>query len=137
MEFKGSSKDAVDQDDLHGRLKSSKSEMEHRERDVLKRPDETYCAKFWPYLKEHSEMMASHMVADVRKEAGMAIEDDGKPLHCYTNNSESMNNVMKSAKDPYKNNPILSIFYNCFNAITSIFSLFFSHRALFYSYFIR
>ena len=78
MEFKGSSKDAVDQDDLHGRLKSSKSEIEEREQDVLNRPGETYCAKFWPYLKERSEMMASHMVADVRKEAGMAIGDDGK-----------------------------------------------------------
>ena len=109
MEFNGRSKDAVDQDDLRGRLKTSKSEIEDRERDVLKRPDETYCAKFWPYLKEDSEMMASHMVADVRKEAEMAIGDDGKPLHCYTNNSESMNNVMKSAKATFlKQNPCVS-----------------------------
>ena len=76
---------------------------------MLKRPDETYCAKFWPYLKERSEMTASHMVADVREEAGMAIGDDGKPLHCYTNNSESMNNVMKSAKETFlKQNPCVS-----------------------------
>ena len=46
-------------------------------------------------------MMASHMVEKVRREAGMAVEDDGKPLPCYINNSESINNVMKSAKENF------------------------------------
>lgn len=68
---------------------------------MLKRPDETYSPKFWPCLKERSEMMASHMVEKVRKEVGMAVGDDGKPLRCYTNNSESMSNVMKSAKETF------------------------------------
>lgn len=52
---------------------SSKSEMEDREREVLKRPDETNSPKFWPYLRQRSEMMASHIVEKVRKEAGMAV----------------------------------------------------------------
>ena len=72
--------------------------MEDREQEVLKRPDETYSPKFWPYLKERSEIMESHMVEKVRKEVGMAVGDDGKALRYYTNNSESMKNVMKSAK---------------------------------------
>ena len=46
-------------------------------------------------------MMASHMVEKVRKEVGMGLGDDGKPLPCYINNSESMNNVMKSAKENF------------------------------------
>ena len=70
--------DAVYQDDFCDCLESSKSEMEDREREVLKRPDEMYSPKFWPYLKERSKMMASHMVEKVRKEAGMAVGDDGK-----------------------------------------------------------
>lgn len=52
--------------------------IEDREREMLKRADETYSPKFWPYLKERSEMMASHMVEKVRKEAGMAVGYDGK-----------------------------------------------------------
>ena len=44
--------DAVYQDDLCDCLESSKSKMEDREREVLKRPDETYSPKFWPYLRE-------------------------------------------------------------------------------------
>ena len=78
--------DAVYQDDLCDCLESSKSQMEDRQREVLKRPDETNSPKFWPYLRQHSEMMASHMVEKVRKEAGMAVGDDGKPLPCYINN---------------------------------------------------
>lgn len=92
---------AVYQDDLCDCLESSKSEMEDKEREVLKRPDETNSPKFWPYLRQRSEMMASHMVEKVRKEAGMAVGDDGKPLPCYINNSESINNVMKSAKEHF------------------------------------
>ena len=74
--------DAIDQDDLRDRLESSKSEMEDRERELLKRLDETYTPKFWPYLKERSDMMARHMVEKVRKEAGMGVGDDGKLLRC-------------------------------------------------------
>lgn len=48
------------------------------------------------------------MVLKVRKEAGMVVGDN-KPLRCYTNNSESMNNVMRSAKDTFlKQNPCVS-----------------------------
>ena len=93
--------DTVYQDDLCDCLESSKSEIEDREREVLKRPDETYSPKSWPHLKEPSEMMTSHMMEKVRKEAGMAVGDDGKQLRYYTNNSESMKNVMKSAKENF------------------------------------
>ena len=68
--------DTVYQDDLCDCLESSKSEIEDREREVLKTPDETYSPKFWPHLKERSEMMASHMMEKVRKKAGMAVGDD-------------------------------------------------------------
>ena len=54
--------DTVYQDDLCDCLESSKSEIEDREREVLKRSDETYSPKSWPHLKEPSEMMTNHMM---------------------------------------------------------------------------
>lgn len=101
--------DADNQEDLRTRLDSAKEEIDSREREVLKREDEGYKPKFWSFLDEHSEMMGSHMVANVRKEAGMVVGDDGKPARCYSNNSESMNNVMRSAKETFlKENPCIS-----------------------------
>lgn len=39
----------------------------------------------------------------------MPVGNDGKPLCCYTNSSESMNNVMRSAKETFlKGNPCVS-----------------------------
>ncbi|PFX18167.1 hypothetical protein AWC38_SpisGene17458 [Stylophora pistillata] len=87
--------DAIDQDDLRDRLESSKSEMEDRERELLKRLDETYTPKFWPYLKERSDMMARHMVEKVRKEAGMGVGDDGKLLRCQLNKIQFTQNVFE------------------------------------------
>ena len=101
--------DAVDREDLRQRLESVKTELESKEREVLKRDGEKYAPKFWSYLEERSEMMARHMVENAREEAGMAVGDDGKPLRCYTNCSESMNNVMRSAKETFlKANPCIS-----------------------------
>jgi len=101
--------DADNQEDLRQRLDLAKMEIERREREVLKREDEAYKPRFWSFLDEHFEMMGSHMVANVRKEAGMVVEDDGKPARCYSNNSESMNNVMRSAKETFlKENPCIS-----------------------------
>ena len=101
--------DADNKEDLRQRLDLAKMEIERREREVLKREDEAYKPKFWSFLDEHFEMMGSHMVANVRKEAGMVVEDDGKPARCYSNNSESMNNVMRSAKETFlKENPSIS-----------------------------
>lgn len=101
--------DTVDREDLQKRLDKAKSEIERKEREVLKRKDETFKPKFWSYLNDHFEMMACHMVANIREEAGMVVGDDGKPVCCYTNNSESINNVMRSAKETFlKENPCIS-----------------------------
>jgi len=90
-------------------LDSVKTAIEEREKEVLKRKDETFRPKFWSYLNERFAMMACHMVASIRSEAGMVLGDNGKPVRCYTNNSESMNNVMRSAKETYLNgNPCVS-----------------------------
>ena len=54
-------------------------------------------------------MMACHMVANNRQEAGMVVGDDGKPLRCYTDNSESINSIMRSARETFlKENPCIS-----------------------------
>ena len=54
--------DSVDQVDLRKRLDISKAEVESREREVLKREDETYKFKLWSYLDVCYEMVAFHML---------------------------------------------------------------------------
>lgn len=101
--------DAVDREDLRKRLDGAKPEIERKEREVLKRKDDTFKPNFWSYLNNRFEMMSCHMVANIREEAGMVVGDDGKPVRCYTNNSESINNIMRSAKETFlKENPCIS-----------------------------
>ena len=90
--------DAVDREDLRKRLDGAKPETERKEREVLNRKEDTFKPNFWSYLNDLFEMMSCHMVANIREEAGMVVGDDGKPVRCYTNNSESINNMMRSAK---------------------------------------
>ena len=46
--------------DLRKRLNISKAAVESREREVLKREDETYKPKFWSYLDVCYKMVAFH-----------------------------------------------------------------------------
>ena len=73
-------------------------------------------------------MMASHMVASIRNEAGMVLGDNSKPVRCYTNNSESMNNVMRAAKETYlKGNPCVSQM-NKFQFTKNVFEVVHAHQ---------
>ena len=120
--------DAADRDDLRKRLDSAKTAIEEREKEVLKRKDEMFRPKFWSYLNERFEMMACHMVASIRSDAGMVLGDNGKPVRCYTNNSESMNNVMRSAKETYLNgNPCVSQL-NKFQFTKNVFEVVHAHQ---------
>lgn len=67
----------------------------------MKREDEAYKSKFWFFFDEYFEMMGFYMVANVRKEVGMVVEDDGKFVRCYFNNLELMNNVMRFVKETF------------------------------------
>ena len=120
--------DAADREDLQKRLDSAKTAIEKREREVLKRKDGTFRPKFWSYLNEWFKMMASHMVASIRNEAGMVLGDNGKPVRCYTNNSKSMNNVMRAAKETYlKGNPCVSQL-NKFQFTKNVFEVVHAHQ---------
>ena len=120
--------DAADREDLRKCFDSAKTAIEKREREVLKRKDGTFRPKLWSYLNEQFEMMASHMVASIRKEAGMLLGDNGKRVRCYTNNSESMNNVMRAAKETYlKGNPCLSQL-NKFQFTKNVFKVVHAHQ---------
>ena len=120
--------DAADREDLRKRLDSAKTAVEKREREVLKRKDETFRPKFWSYLNERFGMMASHMVASIHNEAGMVLGDNGKPVRCYTNNSESMNNVTRAAKETYlKGNPCVSQL-NKFQFTKNVFEVVYAHQ---------
>ena len=48
---------------------------------------DTFKPKFCAYLNDRFEMMACHMIADIREEVGKVVEDDAKPVCCYTNDS--------------------------------------------------
>ena len=53
--------------------------------------------------------MACYMIANIREEVGIIVGDDSKPVGCYTNNSESINNIMRSAEETFlKENPCIS-----------------------------
>ena len=120
--------DAADREDFRKRLDSGKTAIEKREREVLKRKDGTFRPKFWSYLNEWFKMMASHMVASIRNEAGMVLGDNSKPVRCYTNNSESMNNVMRAAKETYlKGNPCVSQL-NKFQFTKNVFEVVHAHQ---------
>lgn len=92
--------DATDDKDLKRRLKSAKDDIEKQERVVLGK-DDKYLPKYWSYLNTKRRMIRRHMVDEARKKAGMINGENGKPPRCYTNYSESMNNVMKSAKNDF------------------------------------
>ena len=100
--------DAVDRHDLRKRLDSTRSDIEAKEREVLHRSEDSYVPRYWLYLNDHYNMIRHHMVDKVRRKAGMVDGDNGKPLRSYTNCSESMNHVMKAAKDAFlKENPCI------------------------------
>ena len=84
--------DATDGKDLRKRLKSTRNELGK---------DEKYSPKYWSYLNDNRKMMRRHMLDDVRRKAGMGDGENGKPQRCYTNCSESMNHVMKAAKNDF------------------------------------
>ena len=92
--------DATDGKDLRERLKSARNELEEHERRTLGK-DERYFPKYWSYLNSNRKMMRRHMLDDVRRKAGISDGDNGKPQRCYTNCSESMNHVMKAAKQDF------------------------------------
>lgn len=65
--------------------------------------DEKYSPKYWSYLTDGRKLMGiwTHMVDDVRGKAGMNDGDRGKSQRSYTNLSESMNHVIKAAKNDF------------------------------------
>ena len=83
--------------------------MDTKEREVLRREGQSYVPTFAAYLDGHYNMMKNHMVEKVRRKAGLPNGNNGKPLRSYTNCSESMNHVMKVAKDAFlRENPCVT-----------------------------
>lgn len=92
--------DAVDGKDLRKRLRSAQNEVDEQERLTLGK-DEQYASKYWSYLNDNRKMIRRLMVADARRKAGLMEGKNGKLQRCYTNCSESMNNIMKAAKNTF------------------------------------
>ena len=102
--------DAEGRHDLRRRLDDVKVEMNTKEKELLKKNStSSYVPRFWAYLDDHYDMMRNCMISKVRGKAGMMIGNDGKYLRSYTNTSESMNKIMKTARDAFlRKNPCFS-----------------------------
>ena len=61
-------------------------------------------SEFWSYVNSHKKMMKQSMIATARSKAGMPIDTSGKPVKCYTNQSESINNKLSRQKEALAKN---------------------------------
>ena len=86
--------EAEDKKDLKSKLTVLKDELEEEERRITgKEPH------FWRYLSVNEKMMKDSMIAKSRRKAGMPSDSNGKPLRCYTNMAESVNNKLTRQKE--------------------------------------
>ena len=86
--------DAEDKSDLIARILEAKKPLEAEELKLSGK--ET--PEFWSYLNSHKKMMKQNMIATARSKAGMPMDTSGKPVKCYTNQSESINNKLTRQK---------------------------------------
>ncbi|KAK3711391.1 hypothetical protein QZH41_003530 [Actinostola sp. cb2023] len=92
--------DAEDSKDLKKRLMSIKDTLSSLERTFLKK-GEDYDSQFWKYLYSNRKMMGKTMTTKARQKAGMPCDEGGKPLRCYSNQSECINNVLTRQKEAF------------------------------------
>ncbi|KAJ8018469.1 hypothetical protein HOLleu_43526 [Holothuria leucospilota] len=85
--------DSEDSVELRSRIDKIKDGMNERERFLLKEK-ENYESKFWKYIKKNERTMSENMVKSKRREAGMPDDGTGTPRRSYTNQSESLNNIL-------------------------------------------
>ena len=91
--------------DLSTRLESRKTSLDIYEGQVLGM-SEDYTSRFWKYMKKEEKMMAQHMIQCQRKQAGMPYDHTGiKPARPYTNQSESLNNILTRQKEAMSKAP--------------------------------
>ena len=91
---------------LKQRLNATKPEMDEKERNIL---DSTRQTKYGAFLEEKYSMIKKSMIGTARRKAGLPKDENGNPVHCYTNSSESMNHALKAEKNYFmRNNPGLS-----------------------------
>ena len=92
--------DAEDKSDLIARILEAKKPLEAEELKLTGK--ET--PQFWSYLNSHKKMMKQSMIATARSKAGMPIDTSGRPVKCYTNQSESINNKLTRQKEALAKN---------------------------------
>jgi hypothetical protein len=97
---KGGLVDSYDKDELASNILALKEKMEEKEKGILGKDWEgQYESKFWQYIKRNETIMAEHIICSARTDARMPLQEDGTPLRCYTNQSESINNVLTKQKE--------------------------------------
>ena len=60
--------------------------------------------EFWRYFKSHKKMTIRSMIARARSKAGMRSNRSGKPVKCYTNQSDSINKNLTRQKEALAKN---------------------------------
>lgn len=86
--------EAEDKKELKSRLNEVKQELEEGEKKMTGKDPQ-----FWAYLSRNEKMMKKSMIAKSRRKAGMPSDSNGKPLRCYTNMAESINNKLTRQKE--------------------------------------
>lgn len=86
--------EAEDKKELKSKLTEVKDELEAEERRITGNDPQ-----FWTYLTVNEKMMKDSMIAKSRRKAGMPSDSNGKPLRCYTNMAESVNNKLTRQKE--------------------------------------
>ena len=90
--------DAVDENDFQTRMVAAKMKLDPVEVEITCKTPE-----FCMYLKNHSKMITTCMLATAREKAGMPKNNAGKPVKCYSNQSESINNKLTRTKEAISN----------------------------------
>ena len=88
---------------LKEQIESIKNEITVLERKYLKRGEECD-SKFWMYLDSNRKMMGKCMTVKARQKAGMPNDESGRPGRCYSNPSESVNNILTGEKESVTGN---------------------------------
>ena len=104
-----------DPTDLNAMIEDEKTSLDVYEGKVLGMTEE-YTSKFWKYIKKKEKMIANHMIQCQRRKAGMPCDESGKPRRSYTNQSESLNNILTRQKEaisqaPKKKVPTKKLFF--------------------------
>ena len=94
--------DSEDKYELRALLDSFKPKFEDFERRTLDK-EEGYESRFWKYINSHYKMKKKSVICSARNKAGLPFNSESDiPMRPYTNQSESINNILTRRKEAFQ-----------------------------------